>query len=105
MNKYTDPFELIYGAGAEAEIIRMKSNLLIMLTEKLRKQCKTRKEMSELLNVSTSEISKMMNGKLSSISFEKLLKHLHRVGVKMNAGLDVNDGVVTTCSISLNAQS
>lgn len=104
MKNYTNSFELIYGASVEADIMQMKSRLLIMLTSLINEKNISRKETAEFLGVSTSEVSNIMNGKLGAMSFEKLLKHLYKLGVALQSELNVEEGKVTSCSINLESK-
>lgn len=104
MKRYTNSFELIYGAGVEANIMQMKSRALIMLTSLINDKNATRKEIAEFLGVSTSEVSNIMTGKLGTMSFEKLFKHLHKFGVVMRSDLNVQEGKVISCSINLESK-
>lgn len=105
MKRYTNSFELIYGAGAEAQIMQMKSRVIIMLTSLINEKNATRKEIAEFLGVSTSEVSNIMTGKLGAMSFEKLFKHLYKFNVLMESDLNVGEeGKVISCSINLESK-
>ena len=82
-------FEMIYDDSTDAKIAKMKSDLIIMLTSNLREKFKTRKQMCEHLGVSTSEVSKIMNGQLSGMSFEKILKHLIKLELNVDTHLSI----------------
>ncbi len=81
--------------------MQMKSNVLIMLVSFINQSNKSRKETAEFLGVSTSEVSNIMTGKLGSMSFEKLFKHLHRFNVVMQSEINTCEGKVTSFSINL----
>lgn len=92
-------FELMYGDTKDAQIAKMKAQIIILLTQRLREKFKTRKEMVEFLEVSPSEVSKIMNGQLSSISFEKLFKHLMKMGLSVEANLTIYLNAPVKCEI------
>lgn len=94
-------FEFIYGPGFEADMVSLKSKMVILLVSRLREKCKTRKEMCELLNCSPAQISNIMTGKLGSLSFERIAKFLYAFDVKVSAQLQVVEAEVKAVSINL----
>lgn len=91
MKKFTNLFEVVCDSRSEAEIMQLKNHLLIILMEALKKQATKRKDMAIILGVSNGEMSRIANGYLSSISIEKLLKHLSTVGFSTRPKLNVEN--------------
>lgn len=93
-------FELIYDNPTDVKLAKMKSDFIILLTAHLRDKFKTRKEMSEFLGVSASEVSKIVNGQLSSISFEKLFKHMLKLGLNVETQLTIYREFPVKCELT-----
>lgn len=91
MKSLSNPFELICKSKADAEIMQLKSHLLILLMESLRCSHDKRKDMAARLGCSEGEMSRIANGYLSSISIEKLLKHLSTVGIIFSSSLNADE--------------
>lgn len=89
MNKCTNPFEVIYGEGFQANISSAKSKMLILLIKSLRDNFESRDAMCQAIGCSKSQLSAMMNGKLGTLSFEKLAGYLHEIGFSLHCELDV----------------
>ena len=89
MKQYTNPFELIYGEGFQANMASAKSKMLILLVKSLRDNFESRDAMCEAIGCSKSQLSAMMNGKLGTLSFEKIASYLHNMGFKLHCDLDV----------------
>lgn len=92
-------FELIYDNPTDVKIAKMKSDFIILLTSNLREKFKTRKEMSQFLGVSASEVSKIMNGQLSSLSFEKIFKHIIKLGLNVDTQLVIYREFPVKCEL------
>lgn len=89
MRKVENPFEIIYGEGFEADMASVKSKMLILLVKTLRDNFKSRIEMMQAIGCGASQISAIMNGKLGTLSFEKLAQYLYKMGFKPSCELDV----------------
>jgi len=101
MNTVKNPFEVIYGKGPDAEVAAIKSKLVILLTDRLRRSGLTQKEWSSKLGCSESEISRVKNGQISGVSIEKILKHLFSLGFSLNAILEVCDSTPVSMRINI----
>lgn len=99
--KVTNVYELMYGEGFEANMAQVKSVMLILLTNTLRKRYRNRKEMAAAIGVPQSRLSHLMNGKVQSMSFAAIAEYLDKLGLKLSGKLEVNDDVVTAVLISV----
>lgn len=88
----TDPFSLIFEHAVDADIAKIKSNMIILLVSELKTAAGTRKAMAEILGCSAGEMSRIANGQLTSISMEKLIKHLSTMNVRFKSEMDVSFG-------------
>lgn len=88
----TDPFSLIFEHAVDADIAKIKSNMIILLVSELKTVAGTRKAMAEILGCSAGEMSRIANGQLTSISMEKLIKHLSTMNVRFKSEMDVSFG-------------
>lgn len=94
MKTISNPFELIYGKGFQADIASLKSKMLIMLTHKLRSEYATRDDMAEAISCSKPQLSAIMNGKLGTLSFEKLAQYLYALDIKPVCQLQNDDDAI-----------
>ena len=71
------------GFGAEeAENLRIRSALLIVLTEHITRAGMTQKDAAENLGVSQPRVSDLMRGKIDVFSIDTLIVMLSRIGIK-----------------------
>lgn len=71
------------GFGAiEAENLRIRSALMIILTEHIKRAGLTQKEAAEALGVTQPRISDLMRGKIDVFSIDTLISMLSRAGIK-----------------------
>ncbi len=66
----------------EAENLRIRSALMIILTEHIQRAGLTQKEAAETLGVTQPRISDLMRGKIDVFSIDTLIAMLSRAGVK-----------------------
>jgi predicted XRE-type DNA-binding protein len=66
----------------EAENLRIRSALMIVLTEHIRQAELTQKEAAEQLAVTQPRISDLIRGKIDVFSIDTLIAMLSRLGVK-----------------------
>ena len=66
----------------EAENLRIRSALMIVLTEQIRQTGLTQKEAAEHLGVTQPRISDLIRGKIDVFSIDTLIAMLSRLGVK-----------------------
>ncbi len=71
-----NPFLMICEKKVDAEIMHIKSVMIILLMKRLNTMASKRKDMAKILGCSEGEMSRIANGYLSSISLEKIIKHL-----------------------------
>jgi len=69
-------------APVEAENLRIRSALMIILTEHIQRAGLTQKEAAETLGVTQPRISDLMRGKIDVFSIDTLIAMLSRAGVK-----------------------
>jgi predicted XRE-type DNA-binding protein len=71
------------GFGTEdAENLRIRSALMIVLTEHIKRVGMTQKEAAENLHVTQPRVSDLMRGKIDVFSIDTLIAMLSRIGVK-----------------------
>ena len=66
----------------EAENLRIRSALMSILTEHIKRAGLTQKEAAETLGVTQPRISDLMRGKIDVFSIDTLISMLSRAGVK-----------------------
>jgi predicted XRE-type DNA-binding protein len=66
----------------EAENLRIRSALMILLTEHIQGAAMTQKEAAEGLGVTQPRISDLMRGKIDVFSIDTLIAMLSRLGMK-----------------------
>jgi predicted XRE-type DNA-binding protein len=66
----------------EAENLRIRSALMIAITEHLQQAALTQKEAAQLLGVAQPRISDIIRGKIEAFSIDTLIAMLSRLGVK-----------------------
>ncbi len=66
----------------EAENLRIRSALMIILTEHIQRAGMTQKQAAETLGVTQPRISDLMRGKIDVFSIDTLIAMLSRAGVK-----------------------
>lgn len=79
-----NPFLMICDKKVDAEIMHIKSVLIILLMKKLNTMSSKRKDMASILGCSESEMSKLANGYLSCVTIEKIIKHLSTIGFSVD---------------------
>ena len=71
------------GFGAEeAENLRIRSALMIVLTEHIKRASMTQKEAAENLRVTQPRVNDLMRGKIDVFSIDTLIAMLSRIGFK-----------------------
>lgn len=96
MKNITNLFEVVCDNKVDASIMQIKSNLLVLLMSQLNKKASKRKDMAKILGCSEGEMSRIANGYLSSISIEKIIKHL--ASVDCLSFSEFSDGTVSFIS-------
>lgn len=94
MKTISNPFELIYGKGFEADMASLKSKMLIILSHTLRSEYANRDDMAEAISCSKPQLSAIMNGKLGTLSFEKLSRYLYALDIRPECQLQIDDEVI-----------
>ena len=90
-------FELIMNPGVEADIASIKSKMLILLNYRLNEICGNekgkvnRRQLMQVLEISSTEASRISTSKTDSLSIERLIKYLRKVDVKMDANLVIDE--------------
>ena len=90
-------FELIMNPGVEADIASIKSKMLILLNYRLNEICGNekgkvnRRQLMQVLEISSTEASRISTSKMDSLSIERLIKYLRKVDVKMDANLVIDE--------------
>lgn len=92
MKHVSNPFEIIYGDSFQAEMASAKSKMLILLVKSLRDNFESRDDMCRAIGCSKSQLSGIMNGKLGTLSFEKIAGYLGSMGFNLHCDLDFTSG-------------
>ncbi len=81
-NTYSDVWEAISDTPAEAANLRIRSQLMIALTEYVKRQAITQQEAGKQLGVPRSRVSELVNGKISKFSIDRLVNMASRVNLE-----------------------
>ena len=65
----------------ESVSITLKSDLHLKILDVIERQKTTPRELEKILNVPQPRISELLNGKISTLSIEKLISYLEKLGV------------------------
>ena len=90
-------FELIMNPSADSDIASIKSKMLLLLNYRLNEICGNEKgkvdriQVMQVLEISSTEASRISTSKMDSLSIERLIKYLRKVGVKMDANLVIDE--------------
>ncbi len=76
-----DVFDDLGFAREHAAALRVKAGILSALLERIRRRRYTQKQLTELLGDFQPNISNLLNGKVSTMSIEKLLNYAHRLNM------------------------
>lgn len=76
-----DVFEDLGFSRKEAVALRVKAGILTALLEHVHRRRYTPKKLAELLGDYQPNISNLLNGKISTMSIEKLLTYAHRLNM------------------------
>ena len=79
---YSDVWDAIADTPAEAANLRIRSQLMIALTEYVKRQAITQQEASKQLGVPRSRVSELVNGKISKFSIDRLVNMASRVNLE-----------------------
>lgn len=82
MKKATSVFYDLGFSEEDVAFLEVKSALYSELVSLLKKKKLKQKDIQLLLDIPQSRVSELLNGKISSLSIEKLLIYLNRAGVK-----------------------
>ena len=80
--KYSDVWEAISDTPTEAANLKIRSQLMIALTEYVNGRAITQEEASKLLGVPRSRVSELINGRISKFSIDKLVNMASRVNLE-----------------------
>jgi predicted XRE-type DNA-binding protein len=79
---YVDVWEGIADTPAEAANLRIRSQLMMALTEYVEKQTITQEEAGKRFGVPRSRVSELVNGKISKFSIDRLVNMASRVNME-----------------------
>ena len=79
---YSDVWDAISDTPAEAANLKIRSQLMIALTEYVNGQAITQEEASKQLGVPRSRVSELVNGRISKFSIDKLVNMASRVNLE-----------------------
>ncbi|HWG87782.1 MAG TPA: helix-turn-helix transcriptional regulator [Candidatus Acidoferrales bacterium] len=65
----------------DAAALKIKAGILSALLDHIRRRRYTQKQLAELLGEYQPNISNLLNGKISTMSIEKLLNYAHRLNM------------------------
>lgn len=68
-------------SNEEAAALKIKAGILSALLDHIRRRRYTQKQLAELLGEYQPNISNLLNGKISTMSIEKLLNYAHRLNM------------------------
>lgn len=75
----TDVFDDLNFSPAEAASLKIKARILSALLKHVRRQRYTQARLAEILEDYQPNVSNLLNGKISTMSIEKLLAYAHRL--------------------------
>jgi predicted XRE-type DNA-binding protein len=79
---------------AEAENLRVRADLMIMLSKLIRQRGLTQAQAAKLLGVTQPRISALMRGKIQLFSVDSLMEMLGRGGVRISVSIKSRRGRV-----------
>ena len=80
--KQRSVFAQVGFSEAEASVLEMKSALLDQILAIVKRERYSQKQLMEILAVPQPRVSELLHGKLSTMSMEKLVTYLERLGCK-----------------------
>lgn len=78
------PLELLTSCPIELKIYKIKSSLIILITEYKRDHRLTQKQMAKLCDVTQPRISSIVNAKFDLLSVDGLIKIALKLGIHIN---------------------
>jgi len=83
--KYGNAWDALYDDNpSQAESLRIKSELMILVERFIKEKGLTQKEAASLLDVSQPRISDLMRGKIDRFTIDVIVNMLSRLGVTMD---------------------
>lgn len=76
-------FEDMGFSSEDARLLQKKTDLKIAIEREAMRQKLSPKQLASVLNISQSQVSDLMTGKVSKMTLDKLFKYLHRLGMKL----------------------
>lgn len=83
IHTYSDVWEDITDTPEEAANLRIRSQLMMALTEYVENLTITQEEAGKRLGVPRSRVSELVNGKISKFSIDRLVNMASRVNLEM----------------------
>lgn len=80
MKKIRSVFYDLY-SPSEALVMEMKADLLIQILSTVKARKLSQKDLQQLLEIPQPRVSELLNEKISSMSIEKLVGYLQKLGV------------------------
>lgn len=86
MKSYTNVFDALFNNKEEAENLRLRSELMIQLSEYIEKNSLTQKQAADKLGVAQPRLSNLVNGQIDKFTIDTLVNMLTKTGaeVKIN---------------------
>ena len=78
-----DVFDELGFSSADALVLKAKARILSALLERIRERKYSQRQLSRLLDDEPANVKKLLGGKISSMSMEKLLKYAQRLNLEM----------------------
>lgn len=82
IHSYSDVWEAIGDTPEEAANLRIRSHLMMALTEYVETQTITQEEAGRRFGVPRSRVSELVNGKISKFSIDRLVNMASRVNME-----------------------
>jgi predicted XRE-type DNA-binding protein len=79
---YSDVWKGVADTPAEAANLRLRSQLMMALTEYVERQTITQEEAGKRFGVPRSRVSELVNGKISKFSIDRLVNMASRVNLE-----------------------
>ena len=78
-----DVFDDLGFSSADASALKVKARILSALLEHIREQKYSQRQLARLLDDEPANVKKLLGGKISSVSMEKLLTYVQRLNLEI----------------------
>lgn len=77
-------FDSLGFSASEAAALKVKARILSAILEHVRQRGYTQKQLIEVLDEYQPSVSNLLNGRISQVSIEKLLRYADRLGLEIS---------------------